>query len=142
MKSRPIVTAFTAAFALAGAAQATQIERGRAGLQEVALTVRNGGQIAIACGATLAHWYAQPIGTAEPGATVTSSLWLNRGTGEVFLLNPSEDRMPVERLWCGRKGQSWATREEIPLARRAGQALPPIHLTCAVTADAVRCFKG
>jgi hypothetical protein len=123
-------------------ANATKIERGRAGLDEIPLAVTNNGKEPISCGATLAHWYSQPIGTVAPGGVMKSSVWLQRETGAVFLLNDLEDRMPVERLWCGRDGQSWATRSEIKLERRRGEAMGPIEVTCAATEGQLGCHPG
>jgi hypothetical protein len=126
----------------AAAANATKIERGRIGLDEIPLAVTNDGKEAISCGATLAHWYSQPIGTVAPGAVMNSRVWLQRETGAVFLLNDLEDRMPVERLWCGKDGQSWATRSEIKLERRRGEMMGPIAVTCAAIEGQFGCHPG
>jgi hypothetical protein len=123
-------------------AMATMIERGRAGLEEIALSVTNSGAESISCGATLAHWYSQPIGTVAPGAVITSKLWLQRESGAVFILNDLEDRMPVERLWCGKDGESWGTRSEIPLERRKGESVTAIRLDCAAGPQKTDCRPG
>lgn len=142
MKKFVFLALFTAASLAASNTSATKLERGRVGLDEIPLAVTNAGNEALSCGATLAHWYSQPIGTVAPGGVMKSSLWLQRETGAVFLLNQLEDRMPVERLWCGKDGQSWATRSEIPLQRRRGEAVGTIAVTCEINAEQIGCHPG
>jgi hypothetical protein len=142
MKKSAFLVLLTAAGLVAANASATKLERGRAGLDEIPLAVTNAGKETLSCGATLAHWYSQPIGTVAPGAVMKSSLWLQRDTGAVFLLNQLEDRMPVERLWCGKDGESWATRSEIPLERRRGETIGAIVVTCEADAERTGCHPG
>jgi hypothetical protein len=143
MKRTSATLAIVLATALTGAdARATTLERGRDGLEEIVLSVANSGADAISCGATLAHWYSQPIGTVAPGAVMTGKLWLQRESGVVFILNELEDRMPVERLWCGKDGESWSTRSEIPLERRKGESVGAIRLTCAAGPQKLECRPG
>ncbi|MFK4771658.1 hypothetical protein [Rhizobium sp. ZW T2_16] len=139
--SKASLIAFVACLAPAVAASTT-LERGRAGLDEIPLSFANAGTEAMSCGATLAHWYSQPIGTAAPSGVVTGTLWLQRDTGTVFLLNEIEDRMPVERLWCGKDGASWSTRSEIPLERIKGKVVAPIRMACAPGPDRLDCRPG
>ncbi|SHO65528.1 hypothetical protein SAMN02745172_02173 [Pseudoxanthobacter soli DSM 19599] len=107
---------------------------GSDGLAPLPLTVSNETGAAIACGATLAHWYAADLGTAEPSGRIAIALWTDPATGEVFLLNGRGDRMPVQTLWCGLDGRSWETRATIGLDRRAGAVPKPVDLTCAALA--------
>lgn len=138
----PIKTAtFLAAALMTGTVAAAELKRGRDGLEEVAFTVSNTGTETLTCGATLAHWFSQPIGTAAPGAIISASLWLQRETGTVFMLNRIDDRMPVERLWCGKDGSSWKTRREVALERRKGQALEPIRLACKMAGEKAECRR-
>lgn len=112
--------------------------RGREGLSPLAVTVRNAGAAPIACGAAVAHWFSVELGDAAAGEAVTIPLWRDPASGAVFTLNPSEDRLPIERLWCGLAGRSWATRAEIALPRRPGPA-DAIALACAPEGERLAC---
>ncbi|MDH6264855.1 hypothetical protein M2360_000236 [Rhizobium sp. SG_E_25_P2] len=129
-----------AAFSASGA-YATPLERGSKGLSPLLITMKNDGARPIACGATLAHWYSQSLGTVKPGAVLHAKLWQKQQTGAVFLLNQIEDRMPVERIWCGLAGQSWQTRAEISFERKAGVKISPIVMTCVSSSDGLRCSQ-
>lgn len=107
---------------------------GSDGLAPLPVTVANETGAAIACGATLAHWYAADLGTAGPGRRIAIALWADQATGEALLLNAHGDRMPVQTLWCGLEGRSWETRATIALDRRAGAVPKPVDLTCAASA--------
>lgn len=130
------VVSLQAQFALA-----TPLERGASGLSEISVTMTNASETPIACGATLAHWYSQPIGTVQPGADLHATLWQNQSTGAVYLLNQLEDRMPVERLWCGVAGKSWQTRSEITFERRAGVRVEAIMMTCISKPHELLCHQ-
>lgn len=93
----------------------------------------------IDCGAALAHWYSTDLGEAAPGAVVEAALWVNPADGTVYLLNAVGDRMPVQTLWCGVAGRSWATRSEIRLERRADAAPGAIRVVCEGGGDRVAC---
>ncbi len=121
---------------VAGAAEPAA--RGSAGLSPLAVSVRNTGSEPVACGAAVAHWFSVELGTAAAGATVTIPLWRDPATGAVFTLNPSQDRLPIERLWCGLEGRSWATRSEVTLPRKPGAA-DDISLACAPEAGRLAC---
>ena len=112
--------------------------RGSAGLSPLAVSLRNAGREPISCGASVAHWYSVELGGAATGEAVTIPLWRDPANGAVFTLNPSEDRLPIERLWCGLSGRSWATRFEIPLPRRPGPA-DDIALSCTAGAERLAC---
>lgn len=120
----------------AGAAEPAA--RGSAGLSPLTVSVRNTGSEPIDCGAAVAHWFSVELGTAAAGAAVTIPLWRDPATGAVFTLNPSQDRLPIERLWCGLAGRSWATRSEITLPRKPGTA-DDIALACTAEAERLAC---
>jgi hypothetical protein len=123
----------------APAEEAQPVVRGTEGTAAIPFTARNDGPARIACSAAIAHWYSFDLGEAGPGETVRATLWLDPATGEVSLLNELQDRMPVQALWCGLAGRSWATRSSVPLARRAGEAPGRIELTCASERDRLVC---
>jgi hypothetical protein len=121
-----------------GTATAEQAATGSAGLSALMVDVRNTGSAPIACAAAVAHWFSLDLGTADAGGTVTIGLWRDPANGAVFALNPSQDRLPVERLWCGLAGRSWATRAEIALPRQPGPA-DDIAVACTVVGDRLAC---
>ena len=105
---------------------------GTEGLTERAFQAENHGDGRIACGAAIAHWYSVDLGQAGPGASVSARLWFDPAGGAVYLLNDKQDRLPVEALWCGEAGRSWATRSMIDLPRHAGPvAMTAIVVGCA-----------
>ncbi|MBB3772588.1 hypothetical protein FHS55_003209 [Angulomicrobium tetraedrale] len=106
------------------------VERGVEGLVAVPFRIANDTDRPVACAAAIAHWYSAQIGTAAPHGRLEASLWSKPASGEVFLLNATQDRMPVQRLWCGYVGEDVSTRSEIALARRAGAPEPAIDLVC------------
>ena len=103
---------------------------GTAGLDRVSFQALNRSDAAIACEASIAHWYSAEIGRAAPGETVAADLWSDPASGAVYLLNAGQDRMPVQVLFCGIEGKAASTRSDILLARRAGAAEPAIDLAC------------
>jgi hypothetical protein len=126
-------------FALA-AGPAFAAGRGTEGLTERAFQAENRGDGRIACGAAIAHWYSVDLGQAGPGASVSARLWFDATGGAVYLLNDKQDRLPVEALWCGEAGRSWATRSLIDLPRHAGPvAAAAIAVNCAPTAGRLVC---
>lgn len=129
----PLALLFTSA-----AEAAEPAARGSAGLSPLTVSVRNTGSEPIACGASVAHWYSVELGTAAAGEAVTIPLWRDPANGAVFTLNPSQDRLPIERLWCGLDGRSWATRAEIVLPRHAGPA-DDLALACTAEAERLAC---
>ncbi|MBS7543103.1 hypothetical protein [Ancylobacter oerskovii] len=115
----------------AKAEEAMVVERGTEGLVGVPFRVVNESRRPIACSAAIAHWYSARIGSVAPWRRLEAKLWSKPATGEVFLLNETQDRMPVQRLWCGYAGADVSTRSEIGLLRRAETAEPPIELVCS-----------
>lgn len=130
----------TAILLLAQAAHAESDHRkGTEGLTRLDYRVVNAGEVPLSCDVKLAHWYSDHLTTIAPGASGAFALWSDRENGAVYLMNAAGDRMPVERLWCGGAGDSWASRHEIDLPRRAGAAAVGAELSCAGSADKVRC---
>ncbi|WP_345995205.1 hypothetical protein [Sodalis praecaptivus] len=123
----------------ASAGDKVNYHRGNAGLQAFSVTVNNQGHIPLACQATTAHWYSVELGTLAPGATLSTRLWKNPVTGEVFILNQSQDRLPLQRAWCGIAGDAWRTRADIALPIRRSPTVAAIALRCAADADRVAC---
>ena len=113
---------------------------GTDGLTERSFQAENRGNGRIACGAAIAHWYSVDLGQAGPGASVSARLWFDPAGGAVYLLNDKQDRLPVETLWCGEAGSSWATRSVIDLPRHAGPvATAAIAVGCAPEGDRLVC---
>lgn len=108
--------------------------KGISGLTEVPLSVTNEGTEPLSCEVTFAHWYSMSLGSAAYGVTLTTRLWSDTRSGAVFVINPVGDQVAIERVWCGRSGQSWATRFEMPLLRKAGASEKPMRYACASAA--------
>jgi hypothetical protein len=123
----------------APAEEARPIARGTEGAVAIPFSATNAGRMRIACSAAIAHWYSLDLGQAGPGEAVRATLWLDPATGEISVLNELRDRMPVQALWCGLAGSSWATRSSVPLARRAGEPPAPIDLSCVSEGDRLIC---
>ncbi len=135
-----LVVAVSPLATLAAAAEdAVSTRHGTAGMVEVPFAADNRGPGAIACSAALAHWYSLDLGEAAAGRRVEASLWYDPSDGTIVLLNSSKDRMPVQALWCGFAGRSWATRTSIGLERKASAPPSPIHVTCRAEADRLAC---
>lgn len=120
----------------AAAEEAPVIERGTHGLVALPFHVANQADRPVVCATAIAHWYSAEIGSVAPGGELAARLWSKPATGEVFLLNAQQDRMPIQSLWCGFAGADVSTRSDIGLARRAGVAEPAIDLVCKVGSGA------
>ncbi len=110
-------------------------------MQSFDVTIKNTGESTLACDASIAHWFSNALGEISPGQTLRFTLHADAENGTVFLRNNVGDNMPVQRLWCGLKGRSWATRSEIPLERRAGEIPAAIFLDCAAQDSGTRCAR-
>jgi len=126
-RCRSLLYTFGALLLAAGGADGA--ERGSAGLAPLAVVVANDAGTEIACAAAVAHWYSVDLGAAPAGGTVRMALWRDAATGAVFALNAVGDRLPIERLWCGLAGRTWATRTEIALPKHAG-ATADVSIAC------------
>ena len=80
-----------------------------------------------------------PRAPARSSPSVTARLWFDPAGGTVYLLNDKQDRLPVETLWCGMAGRSWATRSVIDLPRHAGPVADAIAVDCAPVGDRLVC---
>ncbi|MBC8719899.1 hypothetical protein [Ochrobactrum sp. Marseille-Q0166] len=107
--------------------------------QSLDITVKNSGKTALVCSASIAHWFSVDLGEVSPGTSQSFSFGVDVKTGNVFQLNTVGDEMAVLRIWCGHKGNDWATRAEIPMERRAGVSPKPIRLTCVANTATTRC---
>lgn len=113
-----------------------EVDRGTEHLESIPLEIRNTGPDTLACTAELAHWYSQPVATVVAGAVAVVELWFAPATGTFALLNPQEDNMPVEALWCGIAGRAYETRAALRLDQ--GSAAPR-RIDCAASEDRVIC---
>jgi len=107
--------------------------------QSLDITIENSGKTALVCSASIAHWFSADLGEVTPGASRSFSFGVDVKSGKVFQLNSVGDEMAVQRVWCGHKGNDWATRAEIPMERRAGVSPEPVRLRCAADAETTRC---
>lgn len=133
MQDSPVLFAALAGLVAVPAAAVTQ---------SFDVSISNTGETVLACDSTIAHWYSNTLGEVEPGATLTFTLRADPDNGTVFLRNTAGDDMPVQRVWCGLKGKSWATRAEIPLDRRIGEMPVRLTMQCASTTDGTTCAKS
>lgn len=124
------ITAGTLLLTAAAPAPASATQRDPTGLAALAFRARNQGPSTMNCTVETAHWYTVDLGTARPGSQIARTFWVVPSTGEVDILGPRHDRMPVASLWCGISGRSWITRDMFPLARRAGTRPTPLRLDC------------
>ena len=120
------------------AEESRPILRGTDGLVALPFRARNGGHAPMSCQAALAHWYSLDFGTAAPGESVQATLWRDPASGETYALNAKQDRMPIQALWCGVAGRSWATRASIALPSGADQRTT-IQLDCAQDDASLAC---
>lgn len=93
-----------------------------AGPAAAPLVIENRGAAAIACRATIAHWYLLEFGPVAPGARVTLPLRYDAASERVSILNAPGAEMAVERLTCGAVGEVWATGAELPWRALAARA--------------------
>ncbi|MBT9432744.1 hypothetical protein JZM24_12525 [Candidatus Sodalis endolongispinus] len=124
---------------IASAGVTVKYHRGTAGLKAFSVTVNNQGLLTLACQATTAHWYSVELGTLAPDATLSTRLWKNPATGEVFILNQHQDRLPLQRVWCGIAGDAWRTRADVALPTRRGPGVASILLRCVAGVDKIDC---
>jgi hypothetical protein len=111
------------------------IVTGTDGADAVQLRIRNNGDDDITCLASLAHWYSEKLGRAAPGSSLETELWHDANTGVLNLLNATQNRMPIEAIWCGSAAAHHATRARINLPHLAGNVPSEIIRNCAVRPD-------
>ena len=80
------------------------IIHGTEGADPVAISIINGTDVSIDCRAALAHWYSEELGGILPDNQLTLTLWHDSETGVLNLMNATNDRMPVEAIWCATTG--------------------------------------
>ena len=146
-----MIRQFCAAVVVLGAARSVSADsgpyvpysgiiHGTEGAVPVPLTIRNDTAGVVGCQASLAHWYSVDLGRVEAGGTLQVTLWHDPATGRMNLLNETQDRMPVEAVWCGRPPKMYDTRGRVDLPfdigttpadlRRLCQDGPNGHLAC------------
>lgn len=121
------------------AQETLHIERGSAGLDKFVISVNNQGAEPLSCEVATAHWYSVALGEIAPGQTLRTALWKNSRSGEVFILNRHQDRMPVQRFWCGQLGDSWKTRYPFTLPDQRQQAPHSRLFHCRAAAQTTQC---
>ncbi|MBP2170024.1 hypothetical protein J2125_003216 [Erwinia toletana] len=121
------------------AEETLHIERGTQGLDKFIIAVNNQGQQPLSCEVSTAHWYSVALGDILPGRTLQAALWKNTRSGEVFILNQQQDRLPVQRFWCGQQGASWQTRYQFTLPDRRQQTPQSHQFNCREAAHSTQC---
>lgn len=106
------------------------IIRGTEGAEPVELRIENATAEPISCIVSLAHWYSERLGQVDAGATLTTTLWHDPDSGVLNLLNATDDRMPIEAIWCGRSEALHATRDRIALPFASGAAPEAMKRIC------------
>lgn len=122
------------------AQETLHVERGTQGLDKFVIAVNNQGNQALSCEVATAHWYSVALGEVTPGKSLHTTLWKNRRSGEVFILNQHQDRMPVQRFWCGHQGNSWQTRYQFTLPDRRQLRPHSITFSCHTGAETTQCL--
>ena len=108
------------------------IIHGTDGADPVEITVTNDTDVSLDCEAALAHWYSDKLGRVAPGGELTLTLWHDQETGVLNLMNATNDRMPVEALWCS----SDAARTRLNLPITAGKMEATLRFSCRSSDDA------
>lgn len=90
----------------------------------------------MACTVALAHWYSETLGEIRPHDTLPATLWHDPETGVINLLNATNDRMPIEAIWCGVADNMSETRSRLPLPFAIGPAADQLLRVCAQGAGA------
>lgn len=111
-------------------AETMPVQKGTRGLEKFVIQVTNQGNQPLSCVVTTAHWYSVALGDIAPGNSLPTTLWKNTQSGEVFILNQHQDRMPVQHFWCGHQGGSWQTRYQFTLPDRRQQRPHPAKFNC------------
>lgn len=91
---------------------------------EISIMNKTGGPLD--CRAALAHWYSDELGRIVAGDQLSLTLWHDSETGVLNLMNATNDRMPVEAVWC--TTETARTRLDLPMT--TGKAEARLHFTC------------
>ncbi|WP_422369778.1 hypothetical protein [Hoeflea sp.] len=102
------------------------IIHGTDGADPVEISIANETGGILKCEAALAHWYSDDLGEIGPGDQLTLTLWHDRETGVLNLMNATDDRMPVEAVWCS--NDAARTRLNLPIA--SGRAEATLRYSC------------
>ncbi|MCZ4351964.1 hypothetical protein O4H61_05500 [Roseovarius aestuarii] len=102
------------------------IIHGTDGADPVQVSILNKTGSPLDCRAALAHWYSDDLGRIVVDDQLTLTLWHDSETGVLNLMNATDDRMPVEAVWCAT--DTARTRLDLPMA--TGQTEAKLHFTC------------
>ena len=117
------------------------IIHGTEGAVAVPLRVQNGTGTVILCQAALAHWYSVDLGAVAVGGMLEVTLWHDPVTGRLNLLNVTQDRMPVEAVWCGHMPRVHDTRGRVGLPYVIGTSPVALVRVCSDGAGRVVCTE-
>ena len=115
------------------------IIHGTEGAVAVPLRVLNDTGVAIVCQAELAHWYSVDLGAVAVGETLEVTLWHDPATGRLNLMNATQDRMPVDAVWCGHRPKVHDARGRVSLPYVIGTAPVALVRVCRDGAGRVVC---
>lgn len=90
----------------------------------------------MACTVSLAHWYSENLGEIGPHETLPATLWHDPKTGVINLLNATNDRMPIEAIWCGIAENMSETRSRLQLPFAVGPAADQLLRVCTQGTEA------
>ena len=130
---------FLAAPAVAVELHHIEVRKGTEGLAPTPLTIANEASEPIACIAALAHWYSATLAEIAPGAKAEIALWYDPKSGTVTALNDKQENMPIEALYCGLAGRTYATRAPIAFERAAGNAPGARSISCTTSGERLAC---
>lgn len=102
------------------------IIHGTAGADPVEISITNQTGVSLDCRAALAHWYSDELGSIAAGGQLALTLWHDSETGVLNLMNATDDRMPVEAVWCAT--DTARTRLDLPMT--TGKAKERLRFTC------------
>lgn len=105
------------------------IVHGTDGATPVDVVVGNETSGVLKCRVALAHWYSDDLGRIAPGTQLTLTLWHDPETGVLNLMNATDDRMPVETIWCSTN----ATRARLNLPIAAGKTEATLRFACSAS---------
>lgn len=107
------------------------IVHGTEGADPIELSITNETGVVMDCRAALAHWYSDELGHIAQGEQLALTLWHDAETGVLNLMNATNDRMPVEAVWCATE----AARTRLDLPMTAGRSKPSLHFTCQTSGN-------
>ncbi len=135
---RLFITLSSGLFALSAQAESgtyvpySGIIHGTDGADPVEISIMNETGILLDCRAALAHWYSDELGQIAAGERITLTMWHDSETGVLNLMNATDDRMPVEAVWCATD----TARTRLALPMTTGKAETRMQFSCRVRDDA------